>query len=176
MHSQGFKVYQKSLLFWLTYMVFHFIYRLLPVLPVAMFLGINESVFQHIKMGFFTYFTVSFVEYGAFRSRILNKQSFIFSRLEATIFIPWVICVLWYVAPAFYGQMPNNVLEAVYGISITLIAGYFTAVLEQGLEQINYSKPLKVAVIILFLVTCCLGIALTFSLPWADVFAEPKWK
>ena len=174
--AAGFKVYQKGFLFWAIYVVFHFAYRLLPVFPVALFSGTDESIFQHLKLGFFVYLLTSILEYLIYRRRIRNRDSYFFSRLAATVFLPWVIFILWYIAPAFYGRLPVIALEAVYGNIIIIIAGWFAAVLEQGLEQITYSKPLKAVILTLFVVSFCLYIIFTFKLPWADVFAAPKWK
>jgi len=152
----GLKVYQKVFLFWAIYVAFHFAYQLLPV---ALFTGTNESVFQHLKVGFFAYLLTSILEFSIHRRRILNRDSYFFSRL---------------IVPAFYGRLPVIALEAVYGNIIVIIAGWFVSEFERGLEQIVYSKPLKAVILTLFLVSLCLYVIFTFKLPWADVFAEPK--
>jgi len=170
------KVYQKAFLFWAIYVVFHFAYKLMPVFPLALVCCVNESVFQHFKMGFFVYLLTSVLEYLIYRRRIQNKDNYWFSRLAATAFLPWIIFVLWYMAPAFYGEWPSLALEVIYSNIITIMVGLFAAVFERGLEQIVYSKPLKAVILTLFLISFCLYLIFTFKTPWADVFVVPKWK
>jgi hypothetical protein len=174
MHAPGFKVYQKVVLVWAAFVALHFAYALVPAPPVKAFSGINESVFQHLKVGFFIYLLASLVELALFKRRVSDKQSYLFSRLTVTVFFPWIIFILWYVAPAFYGRMPSSVLEAVYGNLVLIVAAYFAAEIEQGLAQMVFSRPLKAVVLTLVVVSFCLYIIFTFNLPWTDLFQDPK--
>jgi type IV secretory pathway TrbL component len=115
------------------------------------------------------------VEFGLCRRRVRDRDSYLFSRLSAVAILPWFIFVLWYIAPAFYGEWPSLAQEVIYANVITALVGLCVAVFEQGLEQIAYSKPLKAVVLTLFLVSLCLYLIFTFKLPWADVFVEPKF-
>ena len=90
--------------------------------------------------------------------------------MTATIFLPWIIFLLWYIAPALYGPWPNNTYEIIYANIITILVGVFTVILEQGLETAVFKKPQKTVLIILFLVSIMLYIIFTYNLPWADVF------
>jgi hypothetical protein len=73
--------------------------------------------------------------------------------------------------------MPNIPLEIVYANIITLIAGIFGAIFEQGLSRISYFRELKMTITILFVVSLILYIVFTYiKLPWADVFIEPDWR
>jgi hypothetical protein len=84
---------------------------------------------------------------------------------------------MWYLGPAIYGKMPNIPLEIVYANIITLIAGIFGAIFEQGLSRISYFRELKMTITILFVVSLILYIVFTYiKLPWADVFIEPDWR
>ena len=166
----------KSLAFWLVFMILYGAYKFFPVFPLSLICCVTESNFQHYKAGFFSYLIVSLIEYGWCRRKISDRDSFLYSRIAATIFLPWIIFLLWYIAPALIVRWPNNVYEIVYANIIVLIVGVFTVILEAGLERIPYERSIKTVLIVLFLVSILLYIVFTFRLPWADVFVEPDWR
>lgn len=166
----------KPLAFYGVFMTMYAANKFFPVFPLSLICGITESNFQHYKAGFFAYLIVNLVEYGWNRRRIADRERFLFSRLEATIFLPWIIFLLWYIAPALIGRWPNNNYEIVYANLITIIVGVFTVILEAGKESIPYNKSMKSALVTLFLASILLYIVFTFRLPWADVFVEPDWR
>jgi len=166
----------KGVLFWVVFMLMYALQKILPYIPVTLFVAVDESNFQHFKASFFAYLFLSVIEFLIFRKRIVNKKSYCFARLTATIFTPWIVFLTWYVIPAVYGRLPGNVLEIVYGNIITLIVGILAVILERGFEQIVYNKPLIVTLLGLFAISIMLYIVLTFNLPWIDVFKEADWK
>jgi hypothetical protein len=166
----------KTLAFWGVFMALYVAFKLFPVFPLSLICGVNESNFQHYKAGFFSYLIVNLVEYGVNRHRIANQESFVFSRLTATVFLPWGIFLLWYLAPATIVRWPNNVLEILYANVIVILVGVCMITLESGLEQAAYHKPQKIVLITLFLASILLYVVFTYRLPWADVFVEPAWR
>jgi len=170
------KVLWKALAFWVVFLALYGIYRFFPVFPFCLICGITESNFQHYKAGFFSYLIVNLVEYAWNRKWITDRESFLYSRMAATVFLPWIIFLLWYIAPALVGRWPNNTYEIVYANLITLLVGVFTVILESGLAVIPYTRLLKLVLVTLFLVSILLYVVFTFRLPWADVFLEPDWR
>jgi hypothetical protein len=166
----------KALAFWGVFLTLYAVYKFFPIFPLSLICGVTESNFQHYKAGFFSYLIVNLVEYAWNHRKITDRESFIFSRLSATIFLPWIIFLLWYIAPALIGRWPNNVLEIVYANVITFVVGLFTVILESGLESVPYNRSLKVVLVTLFLASIMIYIVFTFRLPWADVFVEPDWR
>ena len=166
----------KSFAFWLVFMILYGAYKFFPVFPLSLICSVIESNFQHFKAGFFSYLIVSLIEYGWCRRKISNRDGFLYSRITATVFLPWIIFLLWYIAPALIGRWPNNVYEIVYANIIVLITGVFAVILEGGLEKIPYERSIKTVLIVLFLVSILLYTVFTFRLPWADVFVEPDWR
>lgn len=166
----------KALAFWGVFLALYFLYRFFPVFPFSLICGITESNFQHYKAGFFSYLIVSLVEYAWYRKRITDRESFLYSRMAATVFLPWIIFLLWYIAPALIGRWPNNTYEIVYANLVTFLVGIFTVILESSLEKIPYPRSLKLVLVVLFLVSVLLYVVFTFCLPWADVFIEPDWR
>jgi hypothetical protein len=166
----------KALAFWGVFMTLYALYKFFPVFPLSLICGVTESNFQHYKAGFFSYLIVNLVEYAWNRQRIADRVRFLYSRLTATIFLPWIIFLLWYVAPAVIGRWPNNTHEILYANVITFLVGVCTVILERGLQSAAYPRSLKVMLFILFGVSILLYIVFTFRLPWADVFVEPDWR
>ncbi|MBN1249212.1 MAG: hypothetical protein JXC32_16255, partial [Anaerolineae bacterium] len=136
-------VLRKGVAFWFVFLAMYGIYRFFPVAPLCLVCGIVESNFQHYKAGFYAYLIVCLAEFVWYRRRIGDRESFIYSRLTATVFLPWIIFLLWYIAPALIGRWPNNTLEIVWANVITLIVGLATVLWERGLAQMPYSRALK---------------------------------
>jgi hypothetical protein len=169
--------YLKSLTFWVIFLVLYFAYKYISWAPLKLICGISESNFQHYKAAFFSWIIISLFEYIVVRKRINNIGTFVYSRLGTATILPWFIFILWYLGPAIYGRMPNIPMEIVYANIITITAGIFGSIFEQGLARINYFRELKIIFIILFLASLLLYLVFTFiKLPWADVFIEPDWR
>lgn len=169
-------VVRKGIAFWLVFLAMYGIFRFFPIAPLCLVCGIVESNFQHYKAGFYAYLIVCLAEVVLYRRRIGDRETFLYSRMAATIFLPWIIFLLWYIAPAVIGRWPNNALEIVWANVITLAVGLGTVVFERGLAQMPYSRTLKGMLIGLFAVSILLYTVFTFRLPWADVFVEPDWR
>lgn len=172
----GGKFWQKILVFWLIFMAMYFAYKFFPVFPLSLICATNESNFQHYKAGFFAYLLANLVEYGMWRRQIPSWETWLFSRLAATIFLPWLMFLVWYIAPAVYGRWDYQLFEIIYANVVTLIVGFLVAAFERDWEQIKYSVTLQNILLVLFVVSIALYLIFTFKLPWADVFVEPNWR
>ena len=171
------KIWVKVLAFWGIFLLFYGLYKVFPVFPLSIFCGTDESNFQHYKATFFALGLLDVIEYLVYRKRIRNKSAFWYSRLTAILFAPWVVFLLWYIAPAIYGQMPTVWLEIVYANVMTILAGFMILTFETNFEKIQFSRNLKIIIWVLFIVSIFLFMIFTFvKLPWADVFIEPQWR
>jgi hypothetical protein len=166
----------KTLAFYIVFMLMYAAYRFFPVFPLDLFCGVCESNFQHYKAGFFAYLIVNLFEYIIVRNRIQNWDGFVYSRMLATVFLPWIMFLLWYTGPAIFGRLPNIPLEILYANLITLVVGVATVILERSYESATPSGSAWVVVIALFVISIGLFIVFTYRLPWADVFVEPDWR
>lgn len=170
-------LWKKALGFWAIFMIFYFAYKFFPNPFFAIFCGITESNFQHFKATFFAWIFVNAFEFGLYRARIGDRETWFYSRLGTAIFLPWFVFLLWYLCAAFYGKMPSIPLEIIYANLMTVIVGAFGVIFERGLAQIKYAGELKFVLWALFLASLALYLIFTFvKLPWADVFIEPDWK
>jgi hypothetical protein len=172
----GFPPLIKMVMFWAIFLLLYFAYRFFPVFPLSLICSANESNFQHYKSTFFAFLILNLIEYIVYRKQIVDPKNHIVSRLTATTIAPWIVFLLWYIAPAAYGKLPSIPVEILYANIITLLVGYFVSSLEQGFAQIGYSKNMTAVILILFVVSIGLYVSFTFKLPWADVFVEPDWR
>jgi hypothetical protein len=169
----GNRCYLKLLGFWAGFMILHYAYDFLPILPVKLVSGIDESFFQHIKIVFFAYLIVNLAEYYLRRKDIENRESFILTRLFSTTILPWFVFIIWFVAPAYYGPIGNVAVEILYANIALLLSGFCALVIEQTMDGVPYQNLAKVVIIALFIISMSLYITFTFKLPWADFFADP---
>ena len=72
------------------------------------------------------------------------------------LFIPWVVFLLWYIAPAVYGQFPTQLGEIIYANIVTILALICAVILEAGFLRIPFSRDMKVVVWGLLLVSVML--------------------
>ena len=160
--------------FWVTFLVLHYAYDWAPILPFQIFSGVDESMFQHMKIGFYAYFLVVIIEYLISRKQLpVSLDAFVFSQLLATILVPWFMFILWFMAPAYFGKFPTVFLEIFHANVIVVLLGFCTTVVEQSFETMRYSAMLKGIIVALFLISISLYTIFTFQPPWHDVFVDP---
>lgn len=159
--------------FWALFMGLHFGYEAFPLKPVAWIAPINESVFQHMKGVFYAYALANVIEYGIRRKAIEQRVAFTYARILSTLMVPWIMAILWYMAPAYYGQIHSIPLEILYANVIMLLTGLATVIMERGFETMRYPRELKLLLVVLLVVAVSQYTLFTLKLPWADVFAIP---
>ncbi len=71
--------------------ILHFGYDLTHWAFLAPICGVNESVFQHLKMAFWAYLLASLIEYFVVRGKLGKKETFWYSRFLSTIIVPWFV-------------------------------------------------------------------------------------
>ena len=163
----------KSLIFLVIFAILHYLYTLSPNPFFQAISGKDESVFQHLKMGFFAYLFLIGIDYLLSRKRIDKSSSFIFSRLLATILIPWLIFIIWYLVPAFVGSELPLAYELVWALSVVFIIGIFASIIDNNTEKIMYSLSAKIIISVLIVISTFIFIWFSFKLPWIDVFTLP---
>jgi hypothetical protein len=162
----------KTLLYLGLYALLHFGYEATGWEVLRPVFGGSESVFEHLKMGFFAYFFASLLEFGLLRRRPVFPRGFWFSRLLATWSIPWVIVTVWYLVPGLFGQPLPLALELAWALGVTFLSGIFGGALERGLEDEWPSSSLRV-VLVLFGAAVFFFVWFTYRTPWIDLFEIP---
>ena len=165
----------RSLVFLIFFIILHYSYDWFPVLQsiTMYFSGINESIYQHMKMIFFSYIALFLLEYLTFKSNIEDKEKFFFAHILSTILLPLLMFVMWFIGPAVLGEFDNILLDIIYANIITYSIILFSSFLNDEFLDLQFSKEVKTIIVILFILSLVEFILFTLNLPWHDVFANP---
>jgi hypothetical protein len=170
----GMGIYLKALLFLIIFCILHYAYDLTHWGFLTPFCGVEENVFQHLKMAFWSYFFVSLIEYFIVE-RKLGRKFFWYPRLLSTITVPWFAILIWYLVPALYGKVESLILEAMWAIFATYSSGLIGAIVERNMEIASkFRSEFKIAVLILFVISAFLYVWFTYNPPWIDLFTSPE--
>jgi len=164
----------KSFIFMVLFAILHYLYSLSQNPFFQIISGTDESVFQHLKMGFFGYLFLIGIDYLMIRKRVDNKQSFIFSRLISSLLVPWIIFVIWYLVPAFVGDHLPLARELTWALVVVFITGVSASIFDENTEKIEYNLAIKIIIGLLVVVSLIIFIWFSFELPWIDVFILPE--
>ncbi|MHA1776596.1 MAG: DUF6512 family protein [Promethearchaeota archaeon] len=159
--------------FLLIFEILHYLYDFFPNIVMQIFSGINESVFQHWKIAFYSYLLLSAIEFGIFYKTLFHKRQFVFTHLFGAILTPWIIFILWYIAPAIYGPIGRVWVEILWAISCTILTIFIITVFENQIKEIEWNRSSQLVIMLLMLILILEFTIFTFHLPWADIFAEP---
>lgn len=162
----------KAFLYLGIYSVLHFGYELTRLSFLKPICGTSESVFEHLKMGFFAYLFASLIE-CAFSVPNRRKVNFLSSRILSTFLVPWVIFSTWYLGPALWGKTSSLLLELSWALGVTFYSGIVGVLLERETERIQFTPKTRVLLFLLFGIALFLFVRFTYVLPWIDVFALP---
>jgi hypothetical protein len=165
-------IFIKALLYLGIYAVLHFGYDLTGYSFLKPICGTNESVFTHLKLGFFAYLLASTVEY-LLCTRRYREPNFLFARLFSNLLVPWVIFTVWYLGPALWGKTPSVSVELSWALGVTFFSGITGSILEKEVEQGRFSPGTRFLLGLLFGISAFLFVRFTYTLPWIDVFTLP---
>lgn len=158
----------KVLLFVAIYVVLHFGYELTQLELLRPFCGTDESVFEHLKIGFWAYFFSTVIEYFATKS-----IRFWFPRLLANVLVPWTILLVWYMFPLFAGHTGSPAAEIIWAFVVVFIVGLLGVAFERDLEKTPLRSRVKVIVFLLFVLSIVFYVGFSFSKPEVDLFRAP---
>jgi hypothetical protein len=138
---------------------------------MAMLGGTNESFLQHAKIGFVAYSLTSLGEYLLIGRRQPDPKAFFNARVMTTLVLPWIMFVVWYTLPAFYGHpMPSVAAEVIYANITLLIVGIVLLFIESDLEKLSLSLFKEKVLWFLWALSLVEMILFTFNIPWEDFF------
>ena len=166
-------IFIKSLIYLFIFIILHFGYELTQWSFLTPFCGINESVFQHLKMAFWAYLFTSGIEYLVIIKK-KRARNFWYPRLLSTVIVPWFTFILWYIAPALFGRIGCLILDLIWAVSITYGAALIAGIMEKVTEKSQVTVGFKIGVWILIIVSAFLYIRFTYRLPWIDLFISPE--
>ncbi|MGB9781250.1 MAG: DUF6512 family protein [Caldanaerobacter sp.] len=163
----------KAFLYVVIFSILHFGYELTEWNFLIPFCGINESVFQHLKMAFWAYLITSIVEYGIFRKSIQRKEQFLYTRLLSAINIPWFTLLVWYLIPALFGRLESLPLEVTWALFTTYFSAVAIMLIEKAQNMVLLNKEVKIVILVFTFIAAFIFIWFTYKLPWIDLFIDP---
>lgn len=164
----------KTVIYLGLFSLLHFGYEMTRFPWLKPFCGINESIFQHLKMAYWAYILASIIEFFSLKKKKAPGPGFITSRMLAAVFVPWVIVLVWYLAPATVGKIKSPGIELVWAITVSAFSGVSGIILEKNVESAGrLSLGLKLLAIFLVLAAGFLFVAFSYNLPWIDMFVDP---
>ena len=166
-------IFIRSLILLGIVIVLHYTYKFFPNVVFQIFSAIDESVFQHMKIGFYSYIILTIIEYLAFKKKIVNKTKFLFSRIFSAFFYPWVIFMFFFFTRVIYPWQMHFVVEIISAQAVVYVSALILGFIELDTIKIEFGKRLKVISLILIILLVIEFTAFTFYLPWHDVLANP---
>ena len=147
--------------------VLHFVFewsgRAVPIAPIA---AVNESVWEHLKLGFWPALVYAALEYGRFGK---SADNFPFAKTLGVYLIPITIVVLFYGYTAIlgHGLLPVDIAIFVVAVVVGQLVSYKLLSASPLPDRLNRFAPIALAVLaILFVV-------FTFYPPQFPLFRDP---
>ncbi len=162
----------KGFLYLALFSLLHYGYELTGLSFLRPICGVNESVFEHLKMGFFAYGFLSCIEYFLAKERE-RGQSFFFSRLTSNLFIPWILFLLWYTGQAIWGKNNSWIGELAWAFTVTVLAGTFGSIMEHEVAKKSFPSATRLVFLFLWGASLFLFVRFTYHPPAIDLFALP---
>ena len=163
----------KVILYQVFFLVFHYLYDWFPG-GFFYFLGAtDESLFQHMKAGFYAYLFLVVVEYSLAHQAISSKARYLYARLFGASILPLFMLTYFLAGPAIFVKIENIPLEILFANLVLVATSGSTFLLEALIEKSELSSVLKGMIVLLFTLTAMQCAIFNYRLPWFDVFAVP---
>jgi len=166
-------IYLRSLLFLAIFTGMHYLYKFFPSVITQVFSGINESVFQHMKIGSYSYLIISAIEFFVFKKKIADKTKFLFSRVFSMVLYPFLIFVFFLFTRVVYPWQMFSVVEIIFAQITVYISVLFLGFIEIDIAKLEFGKRLKSMLLIFLVLLIVEFTAFSFYLPWHDILANP---
>ena len=163
----------KIIIIHILFVFLHYLYDWFPSQFSAILSGTNESVYQHMKIGFFAYILFALIEYVITRKSITDFGKHLYSRLFSATYLPLIMMVIYLFSPLVFGHVENVLFEIIFA-NFALIGTSFTMlVVEKHIENANSNYLFRFVTVALFLLSLAQYVTFTYELPWFDIFAIP---
>ena len=156
------------------FLVLHFLHDAFPNRVTGVVAGTSESVFQHMKMGFYAYLIAGTLEYRLIPTRQwLFSGRILFPWLFTSVAVPWMLFLLYYIMPAVVSDEVSMGFHVTYSIIITYIAGIFAAIMRDNLAESPLRFPFRLMTALLFAATLLIMVVFNIETPHLDLFELP---
>ncbi len=166
-------IFIRSLLFLAIFTGMHYLFKFFPNVITQVFSSIYESVFQHMKVGFYSYLILSVIEFLVFKKKIADTTKFLFSRVFSMVLYPYLIFLFFLFTRVVYPWQMQFVIEIISAQTVVYVSVLFLGFLEVEILKLEFGKRLRVLLLILLVLLIIEFTAFSFYLPWHDVLADP---
>lgn len=157
----------------LIFILMHYLYDWFPNSVTTLISGINESIYQHMKIGFFSYVIFVIGELVLMRKRIPEFNKWLYSRMFSCSFFPLAIVILYLIGPLAWGKLESIAFEVIFANVSVLLSSFVTLEVEEQVEKGQPNWGFRLVVIGLFVASLLEYVVFTFEVPWFDIFAIP---
>jgi len=147
----------------LLHFAFEWCGRSIAVAPIA---AVNESVWEHLKLGFWPALVYAVLEYGRFGK---SAENFGVAKTVGIYLIPVVIVVLFYSYTAIlgYGVLAADIAIFVVAVIVGQLVSYRLLISSAMPRRLNRFAPIALGVLVV------LFIVFTFYAPQLALFRDP---
>ncbi len=147
--------------------LYHFIFKWTnQYYLIAAFVPVNESVWEHLKLGLWSLITFSLVEYTVLGNTMSN---YFFSKAIGVFIISFTILLIYYTYTTFL-EVNNLTLD----IASYIIGVFLCQLFCYKIVQSIHSKLLNIAGAILLTATCTIFIIYTYHPPHLEIFKDKR--
>ena len=173
MKKNNFPMAVNVLVFYVSFMLLHYFYDWFPNIATMIFSGINESVYQHMKIAFFVCIFTALIEFLVLRKAIQFRNRFFFSRIFTVTYLPLLMMVIFLICPLLFGKIETVVGEIIWANIALITTAIFSFEIEKHFEKSEPTRFMQIIVLFIFFVSLIQFVAFTFELPWFDILATP---
>ena len=160
---------------WIFFLLLHFSYETFPNTFFKIIGEEGETTFFHMKMLFFAYIFSSLIEYFLQRKRIVNLDTFVFSRMFIAVAYPWLTITAWFTIEALTHAMLSMPWELIYANVMTILGIYVALRIEELFEGQNLRPAFKGSILLLFLAALISYVGFTLNTP-EHFFTTPPFE
>ena len=133
--------------------------------PLALIAAVNESVWEHLKLGFWPALIYFFIEYRYIRK---SSSNFLFAKAIGILLIPAAITVLFYAYTAFIQDMlAADLTIFVVAVVVGQLTSYKVLTVSPLPSWVN-----RLGMVLLILLAIAFG-TLTYYAPQLPIFRDP---
>jgi hypothetical protein len=171
--SMAEKRWKKLVLAWALYAFLHLGLRWAPEWLFLLLGCPEESLFQHMKMGFFSYSLVSLGEVAL--SPALRNAGAVTARALSTVLYSYLVLILWLPVPILFGMWGSVGLEVAYSSVVLVVCLAVVLEVEERLEAAGpVRRSLVAATAVIYAASLLVFVVLAYQEPPLDVFEDPK--
>ena len=154
----------KLIIGFLFYLFFHQVHEIFPGSLPGVLLGEGiPAIYPHMKMLFYSYLTVSLIDYALNRKRI-KLEPFLYARMLILSAVPWMMIAIYFSFEAVGIVLPF-IAELAWGIFMTAVGVYLCILFEKPFEGMPLNAAARRVIVLVFAATLITYVGFSFQVP-----------